>query len=253
MGFIKQNKKNFITVTILLLLTLCSIFIISKIATNPENYKSTIQSIDDKKTTVMSVTASAATISTLLATVPGDATTPIANQILQISSYLMIVVCVLVLEKSLLTVIGYLSFNFLMPVAFGLLGIYTFLKKDFLKILASKFILFAILIIAIIPISLKVGDMICDINSTTIQQVTETVNQTYIQSDNDNNTWFNNAVNKIESGISTSKDYAKQKLSQFIDVIAVFIIAYCVIPIIAVITVIALVKFIFGIKIPLKK
>lgn len=123
-------KKIGISV-IMLAIMLCSVFIVSKFATSPEYYKGTMQSIDDKKATVMGITAGAATTSTILAAFPGDVTTPIANQIMQISSYLMIVVCVLVLEKSVLTVMGYLAFNILVPIACVLFGIHTFIRKEF--------------------------------------------------------------------------------------------------------------------------
>lgn len=46
-------------------------------------------------------------------------------------------------------------------------------------------------------------------------------------------------------------EYAKVVLNSFIDSIALFIIAYCVIPVIVVLLVVWLVKFLFGISIPL--
>lgn len=252
MKIITLRKKKIMRVAILALIAICSIFIISKIATNPESYKETIKSIDDKKTTVMSVTAGAAATSTLLATVPGDITTPIANQIMQTSSYLIIVVCVLVLEKALLTVTGYLSFKFLIPIACVLLGIHTFYRKEILKNIAVKFIVFALVIVAIVPLSLKIGDMICDANSNVIEQVVENVDTTEVHSEAENTSWIDSAVEKLKNEFSNVGSYAKQKLSQFIDVIAVFIIAYCVIPIVVIITLVWLVKFMFGIKIPQK-
>lgn len=251
MNFVVVRKEKIIRIAILVIIAICSIFIISKIATNPENYRTTIQSIDDKKSTVMSVTAGAAATSTLLAAIPGNVTTPIANQIMQISSYLMIVVCVLVLEKSLLTVMGYLSFNILIPIACGLLGIHTFYKKEILKNLAMKLIVFALVIVAIVPFSLKIGDMICAAHSTAIEQMMENVDITE-ESEDENNSWLNNAVDQIKTGISNAENYAKQKLNQFIDVIAVFIIAYCVTPVVVVITLAWVVKLLFGVKISLK-
>ena len=120
---------------LLLVVAILSMTVVSKVATSPESYQSTIKSIDEKKAAVMGVTATAAVTSTALAMIPGESTTPIANQIMDLSSYLLIVVCALVLEKSLLTVAGYLAFNFLIPIACLLLGIYVFVKKDMLKMI----------------------------------------------------------------------------------------------------------------------
>lgn len=252
MKFVAVKKEKIIRIAVLLIIAICSVFIISKIATDPENYSATIRSIDDKKATVMSVTAGAAATSTLLAAVPGDVTTPIANQIMQISSYMMIVVCVLVLEKSLLTVMGYLAFKILIPVACGFLGVHAFCGKEILKSIAVKLIVFATVIVAIVPVSLKIGDMICDVNSTVIEQGTENIDTTEIYSEDTDNSWLDNAIANIKNGVSDVSGYAKQKLSRLIDVVAVFIIAYCVIPIIVVITLVWLVKFMFGTKIRLK-
>ena len=130
----KEITKKLIAVILLFAVALFSIFVISKPATSAENYRDTIESIDEKKATVMGISAAAAATSTALAAIPGDSTTPIANQIMEISSYLFIVVCMLVLEKSLLTVMGYLAFNLFIPIACALLGAYVFVKKHVLKV-----------------------------------------------------------------------------------------------------------------------
>lgn len=256
MKFIKQNQKKFILVTLLLITALSSMFGISKTASNPETYKSTIQSIDEKKSIVMGVTAGAAATSTALALVPGDSTTPIANQILQLSSYLLIVVCVLVLEKSLLTVAGLLSFKILVPIICVLFGIYIFYRNERLKILALKLLAFAAVIVMIVPCSLKIGDMICDINSTVIEEVSEVAeiaNEEKLQTDTENDSFWENTVGGFTSAISKAKSFAKEQLNRFTDAIAVFIIAYCAIPIIILFVMIWFVNFLFGIKIPLPK
>lgn len=250
----KEITKKMICVILLLAIALLSIFVISKPATSPENYGSTIESIDEKKATVMGITATAATASTVLAAIPGDVTTPIANQIMEISSYLLIVVCVLVLEKSLLTVMGYLSFNILIPIACGMLGIYTFLKKETLKILAIKFIVFALVIVTIIPFSLKISDLIYEVNKTTIEQVTTEIDESITEEEiEEDKSWLDKMLDKVKDSVSNAGEKAKQILNRFIDAIAMFIITYCAIPIIVVLLVIWFIKFLFGIAIPVPK
>ena len=250
----KDITKKIICITLLLVLALFSIFVVSKYATSPENYKATIESIDEKKATVMGLTATAATASTVLAAIPGDVTTPIANQIMEMSSYLLIVVCVLVLEKSLLTVMGYLSFNILIPIACGMLGFYTFIKKETIKVLAIKFIVFALVISTIIPFSLKISDLIYEVNKTTIEQVSTTVDEAIVQEESkEESSWLDKILNKVKEGVSNAGDKAKQILNKFIDAIAIFIITYCAIPIIVVLLMIWFIKFLFGITIPVPK
>ncbi len=249
-----EITKKLLCLILLLAIALVSVFVIAKPATSPDSYRQTIESIDEKKATVMGITATAATASTVLAAIPGDVTTPIANQIMEISSYLLIVVCVLVLEKSLLTVMGYLSFNILIPIACGLLGIYTFLKKEALKILAIKFIVFALVIVTIIPFSLKISDLIYEANKTTIEQVTAEIDESMIEEENEQDkSWLDKMLDKVKESVSTAKEKAKQILNSFIDAIAMFIITYCAIPIMVILLVIWFIKFLFGITISVPK
>lgn len=249
-----EITKKLFCLMLLLTIALVSIFVIAIPATSSDSYRKTIESIDEKKATVMGITATAATASTVLAAIPGDVTTPIANQIMEISSYLLIVVCVLVLEKSLLTVMGYLSFNILIPIACGLLGIYTFLKKEILKILAIKFIIFALVIVTIIPFSLKISDLIYEANKTTIEQVTAEIDESMIEEENEQDkSWLDKMLDKVKESVSTAKEKAKQILNSFIDAIAMFIITYCAIPIMVILLVIWFIKFLFGITISVPK
>lgn len=247
----KEMVRKSICIILLLIVAVLSMTVISKVATSPESYKSTIQSIDEKKATVMGVTATAAATSTALAAIPGDATTPIANQIMELSSYLLIVVCALVLEKSLLTVMGYLSFNLLIPISCVMLGFYTFIKKRTLKILALKFIVFALAIVSIIPFSMEISDMIYEANQATVEQVTTDLEESVIENGKEEKSWIDKMLDKIKDSVSDVGEKAKQLLNSFIDAIALFIITYCALPIIIVLFVIWFINFLFKINIPM--
>lgn len=239
-----------VCIALLLVVILLSVTVFSKIASSPESYKRTIESIDDKKEVVMTVTTSATAVSLFLATIPGDATTPIANKIMDLSSYLLIVVCALVLEKSLLTTIGYLSFKILIPLACILLGVYVFSKKRIIGTIALKIIIFALVIVLIIPFSMKVSDLIYEANQATVEQLTSGLDQNIAKDDSQKeNSWLDKILNNIKEGISDIGENAKQILNSFIDAIALFIIAYCVLPIIIVLCVVWLINILFKLKI----
>ncbi|OLR58513.1 hypothetical protein BHF70_02085 [Anaerostipes sp. 494a] len=248
----KKIVKKVLMVIVCLVIALLSIFVVAKYTTNPESYKNTIQSIDEKKATVMGVTATAAAVSTGLAAIPGDATTPIANQIMDISSYLLIVVCALVLEKSLLTVLGFLAFKILVPFACVLFAISIFTKRSLLKVLGIKFVVFAFVIATIIPFSLKISDMIYETNETMLTELTEKTKEIEKskKEEKESKKWWEIFTDKIEKGASDASEKAKQILNSFIDTMALFIIAYCAIPVIVFLVVIWFVKFLFNITIP---
>ena len=129
----KIDSKKIIITIVLLVIALLSIFVISKVTSSAEFHAKTIKSLDDKKITVMELTAATAGTSTAIAAIPSDATTPLANQIMELSSYLLIVVGAIFLEKIMLTLTGYIAFTYIIPIACLLFGINLYLANDILK------------------------------------------------------------------------------------------------------------------------
>lgn len=245
--------KKGITAVLLLALLLISFFPIAKVATSPETFTSTIQSIDEKKATATALTAAAAVISTSLAAVPTDVTTPLADQILELSTSLLLVVCVLVLEKSLITVMGFLSFKIFIPIACLLFCFTTFVDKYAVRILAWKLVAFALAIVFIIPLSVKIGDLIYDVNSATIEQLTEDVANSSDDLKDEDKSWLDKILGTIKDGVANVKEQAKTILNKFVDAIALFIITCCIIPIAVIFVVIWLINLLFGLSIPYPK
>lgn len=259
--------KNGILVFVLLVAILLSIFVISPKASLPESHSKAIESLDDKKMTVVELTAATAVGSTALAAIPGDATTPLANQIAKLSSYLLIVMGAIFLEKILLTLTGYVSFTFIIPIACILLGIYLFVKKDVLKNLGFKLLAFGLIIFLVIPVSIKVSDMIETTFQSSINQtiedaknIEETTEDTSTEEKAEESGIFDEFSSKVKDTISNIGDTAsswlekgKQTLSNLMDAIAVLIITSCVIPIIVLFLFVWLVKIIFGINVPILK
>ena len=94
----------------------------------------------------MELTAGVAATSTAISALPGDAATPIAEQVSELTSPLLIVVCAIYLEKFLLTTIGYVSFKFLIPFACLLGAVYLFSSREAVRVLAVKLGVFAMAI-----------------------------------------------------------------------------------------------------------
>ena len=67
---------------------------------------------------------------------------------------------------------------------------------------------------------------------------------------NEEKSWWSELKDKVKDGVANAGERAKQLMNDFIDVIALFIITYCAIPIIIFLVVIWFVKFLFNITIP---
>jgi len=259
---IKLSNRTIILIT-LLSIALFSIFVVSRIVTAPSFNAASIKSLDDKKVIVMKLAASAAASSTALTLIPGDVATPIANQIAKLSSYFIVILCAILLEKMLIAAVGYVSFTCIIPFACFLFALYLYIKKDILIEYAIKLIIFGIVLFVAIPVCIHVSDLIYSSYQASIEQTVETAEQNnkYIEekkkdlSEEDKNwiekigDYLTNLTSKIGTGISEITKKGEDTLSAFLDAIAVLIITSCAIPIVVLLIFAGIIKILFGFNI----
>lgn len=159
MNFIKQKC---ITAAVLLLVAILSITVVGKYASAPENHQKTIASLDEKKQTVMELTAASTVTSALITLLPGDTATPIAEKMADVSGYLLVVLCAIYLEKYLVTITGYVAFTYLIPIACGLWIFNLIFANATVRKLAAKLAVFGLAISLVVPASVKISDLIGD-------------------------------------------------------------------------------------------
>ena len=139
----KVGVKKIAAVLAILAVMILSMSVFSKVASDPSNHEKTIEALDEKKSDVLKLTAATAAASTALAAIPGDATTPVANKLADLTSYFLVILMVVFLEKYLVTLTGYAAFSVLIPAACVLLAVGICLNRNLLKILAAKIAVFA--------------------------------------------------------------------------------------------------------------
>lgn len=242
---------------ILICIALISHFGISKIAMSPKTYAHTIETLDNKKATVAGLSATAITASAATAAIPGDATTPIANEIANISSYLMIIVCVIFLEKCLLSIAGFATFKILIPISCGLFAVYLFKKHKKIKEFAIKLIVFGIAIVTIVPVSTQVSNLIDD--TIKLEETVDVAKQSEKEltsaaeslpsEKNGFLDFIDDITDSLKNGLNKATETAKNALNHFIDAVAALIITSCVIPILVLLFFIWIAKIIFELKI----
>ena len=175
MNFIKQKC---ITAAVLLLVAILSITVVGKYASAPENHQKTIASLDEKKQTVMELTAASTVTSALITLLPGDTATPIAEKMADVSGYLLIVLCAIYLEKYLVTITGYVAFTYLIPAACVLWILNLFFANATVRKLAAKLAVFGIAIFLVVPASVKISDLIGDTYQAQIEATIEDAKNT---------------------------------------------------------------------------
>lgn len=175
MNFIKQKC---ITAAVLLLVAILSITVVGKYVSAPENHQKTIASLDEKKQTVMELTAASTVTSALITLLPGDTATPIAEKMADVSGYLLVVLCAIYLEKYLVTITGYVAFTYLIPIACGLWILNLAFENATVRKLAAKLAVFGLAIFLVVPASVKISDLIGDTYQAQIEATIEDAKNT---------------------------------------------------------------------------
>lgn len=247
---------NVIYLAVLLIVALLSFYVWADKATSVEVHKEALSQLEEKKVTALGLTASVTAVSTAISAIPGDVATPIAEQISELTTPLLIIVCAIYLEKFLLTTVGFISFKILIPVACALLALLIFMKNEvFMEAIfkfAIKLGIFGLAIYFIIPASVKMTSLIETTFEETIKQTYETVENISEEAEKttgEETNAFLAFLTSIGDGAAELVESAKNALSVFIDAVAVLIITTCVIPIVVILFFIWLIKMLFGIEI----
>lgn len=271
-----EKRKKIIFARIPIVIALLSFFVIARFTSSTEFNAKTIQSLDDKKTTVMELTAASTAASAAITLIPGDVGTPIANKLADLSSYFLIVLSAIYLEKYLVTITGYAAFKILVPIACVFFSGYLLWRKEILRVVAQKFLLFGLAVYLVIPASVKVADMIETTYASSIESTIETAKQTTdeiesetgesgqvddksnnekSQSDSDSDSkenaggFFSGLFNKVQEGVSTATANVENVLNNFIEALAILLVTSCLIPILVLIFFVWLVKMLLGLNI----
>ena len=240
-----------------------------------ETYKPVTESLDNKRAQVVEMSGALIGLSVAVAAVPGDATTPVANQIAQMNSYLVIALGAIMLEKFLLPVMGILTWKVLIPAALLLGFIYILCQKKIFLSAALRIAILGIVLFSLIPARIKVGDVMdasfgTDVMIERVKESISEIDEEAEEADNNNSedtekesSIWDKIVHKgeeivdgVKSGGELLLQKAKVVLGNVMDVVAALIVTSCVIPIGILVILGAIIKALFGVIekwIPIKK
>lgn len=249
----ENNKSKLIFVAVLTVLAILSHFVAARYLSSPNTYANTIASLEEKQTNVLELTAATTATSAAITLLPGDTATPIAEKMSDLSFGFLVVLCAIFLEKYLLTIIGYLSFGWLIPAALVLLIVDAFADMEALKKLGSRVLVFAVLISLVIPTSVRVADLIDDtyqasINST-IEDAKDTTDEIKKEAQS-NSSEGKGFFSKITGGITEAASSVAKKVvdtvNKFLEAMAIMLVTSCLIPILVLLIFVWLINMTFS-------
>lgn len=262
LNIIIENKKRIISAAVLLAMALVSFFGLGAVATSPETYEKTMESLDQKKNDVLALTASAAAASTAVSFLPGDAGSSIADKLADLTTGLAIILCIIYLEKYMLTVLGYAAFKIIIPIALAILAVTMFAVNYKARQMAAKLIAFALIIAFIVPSGETVSGIIQNTYQETMdktiadaQKSVEEMEEGNEKAAQEDEGFFAGIISKVTdavTGFVTSQlEKAKNTMSNLIEATAVMVVTSCIIPILVLLFAFWVLKMLFGIDIPI--
>ena len=212
---------------------------LSKITTDPEFSfnKTNIESFDEKIHTVMGLSAGSAIASTAISLIPGDAGTPIADQLADFSKYFLLVLSALFFEQYFALISGFIVSYIVIPAICILLILYLIFNNVKFKEIAVKLLLAGIIIYLIVPCTVQITNLV---SNTYEETIAEAQNNELSSTDVEDTGVLSQLANSAEATISNAGNY----LSQLIRALAVMVVVTCLIPILILVLAFWLLKII---------
>lgn len=227
--------------------------------TDPATYSHTIEVLDKNRTTVLALTAASAAASAAVSTLPDDYCTPISEQLSEITSWFVVILGFIYLEKYLLTILGAAACYLLIPLGCGALLITCFFPKSMLQGIGMKLLAFGMVLLIAIPAGVWVSDQI---NAIYAESISITVQSASAVSDNlineeqgeesENTTVIDKAkslLGDLSGSVAGVIQQFKNMLNRFIEATAVMVVTTCIIPILIILFFIWVVKTLFSVPV----
>lgn len=257
----RSKSLPIVIIVLLLVLALVSAFLVAPKLSAVETHASGIEYLDGKDEAILTLTALSMAGSVAITMLPGDIATPIAEELADLSTYFMIALCAVFLEKYLLTLTCFAAFKFLIPAA-CLIGIFAIIRKSpVAKTVAVKIACFAIAICLVVPASIGLSKIVENTYGFTLTDTAEyvedltdqeiTVEEIEGAAEEEGSTGVRNlisqwvekisngveeTVHSVTKGVSETVEKMEALLSSMIQKVAIIIVTSCLIPILVLIT-----------------
>ncbi len=240
----------------LLVIALLSYFVIAEKATSPEFHRETIEALEEKRSTVMDLTAASTAVSVAITLIPGDTATPIADKLADLSGYFLLVLSTIYLEKYLVTITGFATFEVLIPAACAVYAAGILLRNQTFKQLAKKLAVFGLLIVLVIPASVKVSNLIEETYEASMEETidlaleaTEDIEeQAGAEAEAEEQGFFSGLVSKVTETVTLATDKVEQVLNHYLEALAVLLVTSCVIPVLVLVFFVWLTKVVLEVN-----
>jgi len=246
-------------VSALALIIILSCTVVGNKLTDPAAYSHTIEVLDKNRASVLGLSAASAAASAAVSALPDDVCSPLAQEISEFTTWFLLILGVIYLEKYLLTIFGAVACYLLIPVGCGILLTNCFFPRSSLRSIGMKLVAFGAVLLLVIPTSVWVSDQINAIYSQSIKITVQSANAVSenligeVTAEGEENTTVIDEAKALLGDLSGSVagviDQFKNLLNRFIEATAVMIVTTCLIPILVILFFVWIVKTLFHVPI----
>lgn len=246
-------------VLILALTIVLSCTVVGNKLTDPATYAHTIEVLDHNRAAILGLTAASAAASAAISTLPDDMCSPLSQEISDFTTYFMLILSVIYLEKYLITILAAAACYALIPAGCVALLIHCFFPNGVLQSLGTKLVVFGAAVLLVIPSSVWVSDQINAIYSESIEitvQSATAVSENLIGETTDENKENTTVIDEakallgdLSGSVAGVVEQFKNLLNRFIEATAVMIVTTCLIPLLVILFFVWLVKTLFNVQI----
>ena len=255
-----RNVRTAIIAVLALTIILSCTFLGNRL-TDPATYSHTIEVLDKNRSTVLGLSAASAAASAAVSALPDDICSPLAQEISEFTTWFLLILSVIYLEKYLLTIFGAAACFLLLPLGCGILLTHLFFPRNVLKSIGIRLLAFGAALILVIPTSVWVSDQINAIYSRSIELTVESANAVSdnligdITGENQESTTVIDEAKAILGDVSGSVagviEQFRNVLNRFIEATAVMIVTTCLVPLLVILFFVWIIKLLFNLPFPL--
>ena len=246
-------------VSVLALTIILSCTVVGSRLTDPAAYSRTIEALDQNRTTVLTLSAASAAASAAVSALPDDICSPLAQEISEFSTWFLLILSVIYLEKYFLTIFGFAACYLLIPAGCSALLVNCFFPKTFLQSIGTKLLAFGAVLLLVIPTSVWVSDQVNDIYAESIEMtvqsagaVTNNLIGEISIGDAENTSVIDEAkaiLGDLSGSVAGVIEQFKNVLNRFVEATAVMIVTTCLIPVLVILFFAWIVKILFDVPI----
>ena len=253
----EKISRNIVLLTILAILVGGFSFIQgAKLLEGTGVYTDTIEVLDEKKGNVLGMTAALVGTSTLITGLPDDMGTPVAEQLMDMSDWLLLVLCVVFLEKYGLTMLWAAACKVLIPLGCVLFVADLWRGGMRFRRICVKLAILSVVFLAAIPAGVKTAEMIEKTYEASIVEMAEggdELAQMMEADTEEKENWLQSIFGKLKDSAEAKLEKAKEVLVLYTEQVAVMLVTSCLVSVVVLLFVFWVSKTVIGLDIALPK